>query len=79
MDKKNTLIGVALMAAAIAFLMYGNSRTPPPPAQPPATTATPAPGAPASPSLGAPAAPAAASSTFAALVSDDAEIGRAHV
>jgi hypothetical protein len=47
MDKKNTLIGVALMAAAIAFLMYGNSRTPPPPAQPPATTATPAPGAPA--------------------------------
>jgi YidC/Oxa1 family membrane protein insertase len=73
MDKKNTLIGVALMAAAIAFLIYGNSRTPPPPAQPPATTATPAPGAPASPSLGAPAASAAASSTFAALVSDDAE------
>lgn len=73
MDKKNTLIGVALMAAAIAFLIYGNSRTPPPPALPPTTTTAPAPGAPAAPSLSAPAAPAAATSTFAALVSDDAE------
>ena len=72
MDKKNTLIGVALMAAAIAFLIYGNSRTPPPPALPPATTTAPAPGAPATPSVNAPAAPAAATSTFAALVSDDA-------
>lgn len=72
MDKKNTLIGVALMAAAIAFLVYGNSRTPTPPALPPATTSAPAPGAPAAPSLSAPAAPAAANSTFAALVSDDA-------
>ncbi|MBM3874408.1 MAG: membrane protein insertase YidC [Verrucomicrobia bacterium] len=78
MDKKNTLIGVALMAAAIAFLIYGNSRTPPPSTLPPVTTTAPAPGttapgAPAAPSLTAPAAPAAATSTFAALVSDDAE------
>jgi YidC/Oxa1 family membrane protein insertase len=73
MDKKNTLIGVALMAAAIAFLIYGNSRTPPQPALPPTTTTAPAPGGPAAPSVSAPATPAAATSTFAALVSDDAE------
>jgi YidC/Oxa1 family membrane protein insertase len=45
MDKKNTVIGVTLIAAAIAFMFWMQQTAPPPPPRPaPSTTATPAAG-----------------------------------
>jgi YidC/Oxa1 family membrane protein insertase len=45
MDKKNTVIGVTLIAAAIAFMFWMQQNAPPPPPRPaPSTTATPAAG-----------------------------------
>ncbi|MBL9193321.1 MAG: YidC/Oxa1 family insertase periplasmic-domain containing protein [Opitutaceae bacterium] len=84
MDKKNMLIGGALMVCAIGFLIYGNRYAPPPPAPlppptaqsgPEATGTTPASGAPAvtGAPLSAATAPMAGNTTFAAIVSDNAD------
>jgi len=82
MDKKNMLIGGALMVCAIGFLIYGNRFAPPPPAPLPSATQT-APeasptGTPSSPgATGAPAFSAPTSSTsnatFAAIIKDNSE------
>lgn len=58
MDKKNTVIGVALIAAAIAFMFWMQQTAPPPPPRPaPSTTAA------ATPTTGNSAAATAAKST----------------
>jgi len=82
MDKKNMLIGGALMVCAIGFLIYGNRFAPPPPAPLPSATQT-APeagpsGTPSSPgAAGAPAFSASPSSTnnatFAAIIKDNTD------
>jgi len=82
MDKKNMLIGGALMVCAIGFLIYGNRFAPPPPATLPSATQT-APeagpsGTPSSPgAAGAPAFSASPSSTnnatFAAIIKDNTD------
>jgi YidC/Oxa1 family membrane protein insertase len=79
MDKKNTLIGVAFLAAAIAVFIYSAKTAPRPVAPPPqpAQTAAPAgtPAAPAPEGAAAPQAPAFTAappnSTFAALSQQD--------
>lgn len=81
MDKKNMLIGGALMVCAIGFLIYGSRHAPPPPAPlPPSVTQTApegtaaptsTPGALPSPSVSS--VPAVANATFAAIVNDNAD------
>jgi YidC/Oxa1 family membrane protein insertase len=81
MDKKNTVIGVALIAAAIAFMFWMQQTAPPPPPRPaPSTTATatPAPGtspsssATATSTAAAPASSPAANTAFVAARADSA-------
>ena len=85
MDKKNAVIGVTLLIAAFAVLIYGSKSTPPAPSTPgltqpvpaaaPATPgATPAPEAASTPGSTptAPAPAAAQTATFAALAKHDA-------
>ncbi|MCX6951971.1 MAG: membrane protein insertase YidC [Verrucomicrobia bacterium] len=80
MDKKNTVIGVALIAAAIAYMFWMQQSAPPPPpasapvaATPAATTSgaptstAPASGQPAATTASAPAAAPAANAAFAAI------------
>jgi len=82
MDKKNMLIGGALMVCAIGFLIYGNRFAPPPPAPLPSATQTApeagptgtasSPGAPGAPAFTAPAT-STSNATFAAIIRDNTE------
>jgi YidC/Oxa1 family membrane protein insertase len=75
MDKKNTIIGVALLIAAFVCLYVGQRFSPPPPPRPVSVTqpdaATPAPAATAY--TATPGAPLSSDATFAAVASDSTE------
>lgn len=78
MDKKNMLIGLALMACAIGVLIYGNRHAPPAPVAPPPAASSPAVDSAGSPVAPASTAPAGTTgpqptSTFAALVRENAD------
>ncbi len=73
MDKKNTIIGVALLIAAFAIFFFGPHSAPPPPPQtisrPPVSA--PAAATPESPAVSS--APAQSDAAFAAIANDSAE------
>ena len=74
MDKKNTVIGVALLMAAFLSLYIGQRLSPPPPRAPVVTrpeTPAPAQAAPANPA--APGEPRPSDATFAAIATDSAD------